>query len=1161
MRFSKLELLKYGQLEDCAFNFPEGSPDLHIIFGQNEAGKSTTMSAISDLLFEFGHTTPYDFRHDRQLLRVGALLQRDGSELECRRKKARAGSSLIDVNERPIDEGLLAAFLGGQTKDSFHRMFSLDHIRLREGGNAILEAKDDVGQAIFAAGSGLVGISTVLKELEDEIKQIWIKRAGGNQDFHVASRSFEEARGRFKLAQIKPSAWDQVRGEIQELEETITATRNTRRLKENEREQIERRRRTLAPIALFRQAEIDLQEASGTPELPITAQETLREASEEIATAKTKEGLAMQQTLDGTKEIEQIVFQPSLLECQVEIEALREEKGAVDKSLKDLPRRESDLKAAKRSLRDIQKEIGWPEETAITAQERLPRHVDVAELRDLLEKRTALDAVLASANDSHSVCLDEANEAKRELEELAASKDVTALAAALQVAQSRGDLDGVVASAEQHLKRRQAHLDSALVKLAPWAGSSDTLDNMILPTEVETAEAVSLDDQMEEEMTSERRALGSENERHALLDLQRSQMLRDDGAVSPQAVQEARDHRDAVWNAIREHFADGADLSDSSSVVADFSEKLEIADSLADQRYSAAEQSGRLAGLIEELERMTLSISQQDTRLQTVETRASKIKREWNKRLVVAGLELAPRAFLAWLERRAVALEALNEVREAQDKSAEEIRKRDETKALLAGEIGLLNPDFDLIANHSLSQLIQKAQQLRNTADLIEKSRIELTAASVSATNAASRADRKRASVETNIESWKELWVPAVQRCGLDPTSSVPVIRAQLDLLDQARIKIDEIVNLQRRISTMESDVEAFARQVTAIADKCGVPSQQLEAGEVLNALSARLAEASTLSERKAGLDKQIDDAGQRAQAALDAQALAEARLRPLMDAAAVESYELLEPIVERSTRVRALREKIATLGDQIIALGEGMTLDALLLDSEGADSGALRSRSEELQEECGLLSDEIERLTKKLATAAVAFEALDDGPDAATAAADMELARTEMASHAERYLCKRAEVTLLAWAIERYRAEKQTPLLKRASELFSILTLGRYTTLLVDPESSTARLSALTSGSAVVPVGGMSEGTVDQLFLSLRLAAVEDVVAGGIKLPFLADDLFINYDDARAGAGFKVLAELAKTTQVLFFTHHQHLLPIARDAVAPDVVSECAMP
>ena len=271
--------------------------------------------------------------------------------------------------------------------------------------------------------------------------------------------------------------------------------------------------------------------------------------------------------------------------------------------------------------------------------------------------------------------------------------------------------------------------------------------------------------------------------------------------------------------------------------------------------------------------------------------------------------------------------------------------------------------------------------------------------------------------------------------------------------------------------------------------------------------------------------------------------------------------YELLSPVIEKATQARALKEKVAQLEEQIVQIGEGIPLETLLSDSEGADSASLKSKSDELKEESLSLSDEIERLGKRHATATVEFEALNDGPDATTAAADMELARAEMSAQAERYLRKRSQTTLLSWAIERYRAEKQTPLLKRASELFSTLTLGRYSTLLVDQENSDSRLSALTIDSTVVPVTGMSEGTVDQLFLSLRLAALEDSVIGGVQLPFLADDLFINYDDDRANAGFKVLAEVAKTTQVLFFTHHRHLLPIARSAVSPSVLSECTIP
>lgn len=64
----------------------------------------------------------------------------------------------------------------------------------------------------------------------------------------------------------------------------------------------------------------------------------------------------------------------------------------------------------------------------------------------------------------------------------------------------------------------------------------------------------------------------------------------------------------------------------------------------------------------------------------------------------------------------------------------------------------------------------------------------------------------------------------------------------------------------------------------------------------------------------------------------------------------------------------------------------------------------------------------------------------------------------------------------------------------------------------------------------------------------------------GHDRVPFVADDLFINYDDERAAAGFKVLAELSRKTQVLFFTHHAHLAQVADDALRPAKVSVCGL-
>ena len=80
------------------------------------------------------------------------------------------------------------------------------------------------------------------------------------------------------------------------------------------------------------------------------------------------------------------------------------------------------------------------------------------------------------------------------------------------------------------------------------------------------------------------------------------------------------------------------------------------------------------------------------------------------------------------------------------------------------------------------------------------------------------------------------------------------------------------------------------------------------------------------------------------------------------------------------------------------------------------------------------------------------------------------------------------------------------------------------------------------------MPPSGMSEGTRDQLYLALRIATIAGRTNS--RPPFICDDLLITADDERAGAMLSVLAAASKNTQVLLFTHHRHLIDVARSAV-----------
>ena len=85
------------------------------------------------------------------------------------------------------------------------------------------------------------------------------------------------------------------------------------------------------------------------------------------------------------------------------------------------------------------------------------------------------------------------------------------------------------------------------------------------------------------------------------------------------------------------------------------------------------------------------------------------------------------------------------------------------------------------------------------------------------------------------------------------------------------------------------------------------------------------------------------------------------------------------------------------------------------------------------------------------------------------------------------------------------------------------------------------------------ITVQEMSEGTRDQLYLALRLAALELQRASGVGLPVLLDDVLMTSDEERSAATLDALAEFSNGTQVVVFTHHKHVADLAAKNVMSD--------
>ena len=98
------------------------------------------------------------------------------------------------------------------------------------------------------------------------------------------------------------------------------------------------------------------------------------------------------------------------------------------------------------------------------------------------------------------------------------------------------------------------------------------------------------------------------------------------------------------------------------------------------------------------------------------------------------------------------------------------------------------------------------------------------------------------------------------------------------------------------------------------------------------------------------------------------------------------------------------------------------------------------------------------------------------------------------------------------------------------------------------------ARIMGIRSGNnEPLGVEAMSDGTADQLYLAIRLAGLESYLETHESMPLIMDDILIHFDDRRAAATLSVLAELSGRTQIIFFTHHHHLVELAKTHIPGD--------
>jgi uncharacterized protein YhaN len=1169
MRIQRLDLIRYGHFTNLPpIEFPYSKQDFHIIYGPNEAGKSTALNAIEDFLFGIPANSPLNFLHENANLRIGASLKSKDQEMEARRRKGNK-DTLLSSEEVPFPAGEItfAPFLAGTDRKFFTKMFSLTHDRLRQGGSDILKAQDDVGQMLFSAGTGILGMRERLKDLETEADGLWASRRAGHRKYYQASDRLQAADGALRTHLITASKWLELKRNFEAAGEKCLALEKDLGDRVAEVRKLSRVRRLFRSVHTKLDLDRKIAEHKDTLVLPERARKDLEDAREKSRGAESRAETLKEQYALALAELALMEFDSELLLREEDVRELNEKRSSVRAGKSDLPTRRQELAVAEGNLKRLAVELEWESLSIAEITARIPSRPKLAAVRALLNNRGGLFAIVATAKKS----LHESEltlEGKRdELRKTSAVVDVSKLAAMIKVAREASDVGTRIREAELEIGKSQKEIQLLINSLDPIVSDESVLAIMSLPpwesVQIHRDGSRNLDQRIRD--NKERiRIADSELTKHQKA---YNRITKDEQAVSFEELDRVRKHREVGWSILRRRYVENTSIPDeevqsytglNGGLSEVYESAVQSADQTADRRFEKAAAAAELVvisrlisgqrEMLEFLDREMSALSQEDERL----------KRDWIE--MWRNLPFSPLshdAMMDWITTRKKVLELVDRRTNAENLIRSLAATESNAKDGLLAELQVLGEVTEKWKNQNLKVVCEGASSFQKlcekNTELISKLDIEIQKAQLDF-------DRRLTELDKGLGActdWERNWAKAIESFGMGVGIEPEVAESRINAIDEMReilVKVDEL--RKERIAKIEQFISDFGSETTMLVSSIASDLIGLDPEAAVLELGRRVETAKRIrdilnvkTESAAALKKAIDDSDEAWRAATRV-------IRQLQETASATDIPTLLGAIEKSESLRALRIDLAKVEILLAGDGDGIPLSQIQMECTGIDLDQVVAREGALTTEIKELQDKQLDARDKWTKARQEFEAIGGDDVTARDAADRQAALAEMKDAAERYLKARTAALVLQWAVDRFRQEKQGPLLKLAGSIFSALTRGSFANLKLDfDDQDNPQLAGVRPSGAKVSVSGMSTGTRDQLFLALRLASIHDYFGHAKPLPFVADDLFINFDDLRAESGFEALGQLAGKTQVLFFTHHKHHVDIARRALGANII------
>jgi len=1152
MRILSLNLIAFGPFRDCILDLSGGKEGLHLIYGPNEAGKSAALRAIENLLYGIPTRTQDNFRFDNTKLRLGASIRgNDGKVLEIIRRKGRK-DTLLKPDQSILPDAVLEAFLGTVTQNMFSNFFGLDHKRLVEGGKALIEGKGDVGQSLFSAGMGSANLQQILRNLQTEAEALF-KPGGSRPTINALLSQYKDQRSYLRGLTLKPKDWeehDRALREAQDNKEKVNReieNLNRRLLR------YQRLQRALPHIGKWRQVCKDISDMGDVVELPSDFSAQRQEVQENLRVARSTLQKSKEELVEVESAIQNIVIPKALIQQDETIGEFYQSLKRYKKDQDDLPKRRQKYQIEVNELvrllnrLDTSIDLDNVNELHLTELQRDEiegmgeRYKDLrlqeeSIERDLREKASSLDDL------------------KKSLKKLPPARDYLELKIAINKAHRAGDLESRMNQLKADLDSWQREIQIKIKALGLWTGTAEDLEIAHIPLR-DTVQRYSMNmsnlQNQHEKLENKVAELSN-----GIEDLQSQiETLTEVGAVPQERdLLQARQQRELQWSELKQAWGDQQDID--SEAISNYEKNVSQCDVIADRLRRESDRVAKLAQLRAAHETQSDKLFKAQTQLQATSDKLVALNQEWEALWKPMNIKpLPPKEMIAWLEKRSEIVHLVEEKHKLTAEHDQVLTDLNKHRSQLTQALKELGKDVNEESD-TFGDLLDRAENLAEAVQKTESKRQDLNRRLDETKRDEAKQKKELNRIQKELKTLLADWAEAIQTIQLreatNPDNAVIILRLQHEITQ----KYASVQELDNRIRGIERDIKDFESEVQGFCSNYHPELEELAADQAVRQLHTELTagkqELSRLNDLKKRQEKLNDDIRNFERKERETFK----RQSELCRIAKCKDPDQLPELEVRSQQYVELRQKKDEYEKLILTESAGMPLEKFVADAEKEDADALPGHITELETRLNELETKRNELDQIIGQERTELKHMQDSIGAADLVQESQDTLARMRDAVERYTRLRLATVILKQEIERYRKESQGPILQRASELFRRLTLESFDSLEIGyDDNDNPLLVGVRPNGMRVGSEGWSDGTADQLYLALRLASLEQHLEAREPLPLILDDILINFDNERSSATLKILADLSARLQIIFFTHHKHMIELARKVVPKEVL------